>query len=318
VERPPSLVAQYLSDGGWSYFHRTLRSGGAFEQGVLLPYSIRMARESVLPAREAFERELDGLRPWLQRLPLRRGESFLRHAPVEERWFFDMLENETYTDYWKQPTLSMAEHVSRYPDVPVVCQTSWYGHHVWATVEKWRALRGRGKAPKQLLIGPWLHGYDDYARTFAGEVDFGADAAFDIHAERLRFFDSGVQGRRAAGPACRARLRDGRRQAASATATAGSSMAADGGRPRTGRCRGRHSWPSSSTPAARCAESPRPRGLRRAAIATTRKIRCPRSAATCRTHLRSRTSSRAARTTSAGAPTCGRAGTPGRCASGPT
>ena len=190
VERPPSLVAQYLSDGGWSYFHRTLRSGGAFEQGVLLPYSIRMARESVLPAREAFERELDGLRPWLQRLPLRRGESFLRHAPVEERWFFDMLENETYTDYWKQPTLSMADHVSRYPDVPVVCQTSWYGHHVWATVEKWRALRGRGKAPKQLLIGSWLHGYDDYARTFAGEVDFGADAAFDIHAERLRFFDS--------------------------------------------------------------------------------------------------------------------------------
>jgi putative CocE/NonD family hydrolase len=190
LQHPPSLRAQYLGDGGWSYFHRTLRSGGAFELGVLLPYAIRMARESRLALREAFERELEGLRPWLQRLPLRRGESFLRHAPAEERWFFDMLENESYTEYWKQPTLSMAEHVSRYPDVPTVCQTSWYGHHVWATIEKWRALRQRGKTTKQLVIGPWLHGYDDYARGFAGEVDFGGAAGFDIHAERLRFFDS--------------------------------------------------------------------------------------------------------------------------------
>jgi putative CocE/NonD family hydrolase len=155
VLHPPALAAQYLSDGGFSYFHRTLRNGGAFELGVLLPYAIRMAREGQLfardpAAREAFEGELAGLRPWLSRLPLKRGQSFLRKAPAEERWFFDMLENEAYDDYWKQPTLSMAEHVDRYPDVPVVCQTSWYGHHVWATVEKWRALRARGRAPKRL------------------------------------------------------------------------------------------------------------------------------------------------------------------------
>jgi putative CocE/NonD family hydrolase len=199
VLRPPGLLAQYLSDGGYSYFHRTLRSGGAFELGVLLPYAIRMAREGQRLARDAaargaFERELAGLRPWLERLPLRRGESFLRHAPEEERWFFDMLENETYAPYWRQPTLSMAEHVERYPDVPVACQTSWYGHHVWATVEKWRALRERGRAPKRLLIGPWLHGYDEYARSFAGEVDFGTDAAIDLLEERLRFFDAFAKG----------------------------------------------------------------------------------------------------------------------------
>src|SRR5207244_12877531 len=57
---------------------------------------------------------------------------------------------------------------------------------------KWRALRGRGREPKRLLIGPWLHGYDEYARSFAGEVDFGAPAAFDIHAERVRFFDAAL------------------------------------------------------------------------------------------------------------------------------
>lgn len=199
VLRPPALRAQYLSDGGFSYFHRTLRNGGAFELGVLLPHAIRMAREGQLfardaAARQAFERELDGLRPWLSRLPLKRGQSFLRHAPAEERWFFDMLENESYTGYWRQPTLSMAEHVDRYPDLPVVCQTSWYGHHVWATLEKWRALRAPRRATKRLLIGPWLHGYDEYARSHAGEVDFGEGAALDLLTERLRFFDTFLTG----------------------------------------------------------------------------------------------------------------------------
>lgn len=199
VLRPPALRAQYLSDGGFSYFHRTLRHGGAFELGVLLPYAVRMAREGQQlardpAARDAFERELDGLRPWLSRWPPRRGGSFLRHAPAEERWFFDMLERERYDDYWKQPTLSMAEHVARYPDLPACCQTSWYGHHVWATVEKWHALKQRGPAPKRLLIGHWLHGYDEYAKSHAGEVDFGDAGVLDIDAERLRFFDSVLGG----------------------------------------------------------------------------------------------------------------------------
>lgn len=198
VLEPPALAAQYLSDGGYSYFHRTLRNGGAFELGVLLPYAVRMAREGQHlardpRAREDFERELAGLRPWLECLPLARGASFLRHAPAEERWFFDMLEHERYDDYWKQPTLSMAEHVSRYPDIPVCCQTSWYGHHVWATVEKWRALREGCRAARRLVIGPWLHGYDEYARPYAGEADFGPAAVLDIHAERLRFFDTFVR-----------------------------------------------------------------------------------------------------------------------------
>jgi putative CocE/NonD family hydrolase len=199
VLRPPGLASQFLSDGGYDYFHRTLRHSGAFELGVLLPYVIRLAREGPDLARDpdrraAFETELDGLRPWLGRLPLRKGESFLRHAPREERWFFDMLTKSRREPYWTQPTLSLRDHVSAYPDIPIFFQTSWYGHHVWATIEKYRAIRKGRVSPMRLLIGTWLHGYDDFGRTFAGEVDFGSEAKIDFNGLRRMWFDATLKG----------------------------------------------------------------------------------------------------------------------------
>lgn len=199
VLRPSGLRSQFLSDGGYDYFHRTLRHSGAFELGVLLPYVVRLAREGPDLAgdpgrRDAFEAELDGLRPWLDRLPLRKGESFLRHAPREERWFFDMLTTSRREAYWTQPTLSLRDHVDAYPDIPIFFQTSWYGHHVWATLEKYRAIRRGRSSPMRLLIGSWLHGYDDFARSYAGEVDFGPEAKIDFNALRRLWFDATLKG----------------------------------------------------------------------------------------------------------------------------
>ena len=199
VLRPRGLASQFLSDGGYDYFHRTLRHSGAFELGVLLPYVVRLAREgpdlASDPARRAaFEAELDGLRPWLDRLPLRKGESFLRHAPREERWFLDMLTTSRREAYWTQATLSLRDHVDAYPDIPIFFQTSWYGHHVWATIEKYRAIRSGRTSPMRLLIGPWLHGYDDFARSYAGEVDFGAESKIDFNALRKLWFDATLKG----------------------------------------------------------------------------------------------------------------------------
>jgi uncharacterized protein len=196
---PPGLKSQFLSDGGFDYFHRTVRHSGAFELGVILPHAIRLAREGPDLAadperREAFERELDGLRPWLDRLPLRRGQSFLRHAPREEAWFFDMLTKSRREEFWNQPTLSLKHHSDAYPDIPLFFQTSWYGHHVWATTSKFEALRRDRRSPMRLLIGSWLHGYDEFGRSFSGEVDFGSEAAIDFNALRLMWFDATLRG----------------------------------------------------------------------------------------------------------------------------
>jgi uncharacterized protein len=200
VLKPPALKTQILLDGGYNYYHRTLRYSGACELGVLLPYVIRMARSgrelSRDPvARAAFDDAVAGAPSWLGRLPLRRGHSPLRLAPTYERWFIDMLTESDYTDYWKHPGLNLAEHVGEYPDIPVLLQTSWYGHHVWATTEKYVEFCRRHASPKRLLIGPWTHGYDDFGRSWCGEADFGVDAILDnLNDLRLRWFDHWLKG----------------------------------------------------------------------------------------------------------------------------
>ncbi|GIX47691.1 MAG: antibiotic hydrolase [Candidatus Tectimicrobiota bacterium] len=189
-----------MLDGGYSYFHRTIRYGGACELGVLLPYVLRMARQGKELAadarrREAFDRALQALPHWLWRQPLRPGHSPLALAPSYERWFFDMLTTSDYTAFWQHPGCNLAEHLDAYPDIPVYVQTSWYGHHVWASTMKYQEFVKRHRSPTRLLIGPWTHGYDDFARTWCGEVDFGPEAMLDnLNDLRLRWFDYWLKG----------------------------------------------------------------------------------------------------------------------------
>jgi putative CocE/NonD family hydrolase len=196
--RPPGLEAQFLGDGGYNYFHRTLRHSGAFELGVALPYVLRMAMEGQELARDpearrSFEEALSELPSWICQLPLRFESSPLRFAPEYLRWLLDMCEHSDYGAYWQHPGWNLEEHVGDYPDVPVFLQTSWYGHHVWATTEKFSRLSAQ-RTPKKLLIGPWLHGYDDYPRSFCGEVEFGAEAALDsLNDLKRRWFDQHLQ-----------------------------------------------------------------------------------------------------------------------------
>ena len=199
LERPPSLAAQVLCDGGYNYHHRTLRHGGALELGVALPYVVRMARESQELARDPerlaeFEAACDGLEEWFRRLPLDFEKTPLRFVPGYERWFRDLLEHGDYDDYWQHPGWNLEEHIDRYPDLPILFQTSWYGHHIWSTSEKFVRLRQRGGAPKRLLIGHWTHGYDDYGRSWCGEVDLGPQAAIDLNEVKLRWFDQVLKG----------------------------------------------------------------------------------------------------------------------------
>jgi putative CocE/NonD family hydrolase len=195
VLKPPALKAQFLLDGGYNYFHRTLRHSGAFELGVLLPYVFRMAREGHelahnAVARAAFEQAWHDMQSWLQKLPIRPGHSPLRLAPSYERWFIDMLTTSDYTDYWKHPGCNLEEHIDDYPDMPIYLQTSWYGHHIWATTTKYNEFAKRHNSPTKLLMGHWTHGYDDYGRTWCGEVDFGPDAMLDnLNDLRLQWFD---------------------------------------------------------------------------------------------------------------------------------
>jgi putative CocE/NonD family hydrolase len=197
--RPGALKTQILLDGGWDYHHRTLRHSGAFELGVLLPHAMRLAREGRELARdpglrEALDQAQADLPGRLGRLAVRPRDAARGLPPGEARWFTDMLTRGERDGYWKQPTLCPADHLESYPDIPVLLETSWYGHHAWATFEKYRALKSRNESPTRIVAGPWTHGWEDFARTWAGEVDFGADSALDLDDLRLRWFDCFLKG----------------------------------------------------------------------------------------------------------------------------
>lgn len=201
VLKPPGLKTQFLLDGGYNYFHRTLRHSGACELGVLLPYVFRMARHGGKElakdpvARQAFEDAWHDMQSWLHKLPLRPEHSPLRFAPSYESWFIEMLTTSDYTEFWKHPGCNLQEHIDDYPDLPIFLQTSWYGHHIWATTSKYTEFVKRNTNPTKLLIGHWTHGYDDYSRTWCGEVDFGLEAMLDsLNDLRLEWFDHWLKG----------------------------------------------------------------------------------------------------------------------------
>ena len=194
VMKPSALKTQILLDGGWDYHHRTLRHSGAFELGVLLPHAMRLAREGKEIARdpglrEALDQALADMPGRLGRLAVSPRDTARGLPPGEARWFMDMLTRGERDDYWKHPTVCLAEHVDRYPDIPILLETSWYGHHSWATFEKYRALKARNTSPTRLVVGPWTHGFDDFGHTWCGEADFGAESAIDLDDLRLRWFD---------------------------------------------------------------------------------------------------------------------------------
>ncbi len=202
VRNPPKLATQVLFDGPYNYFRQTMRHGGACEYAIAFHYVVFMARFGKdANADPQIAAELDrmwkSLPLWLAHEPMRPGASPLRLAPGYEQWFFDMLTHSTYDDYWITPDLCIEEFIDDYPDIPLLLETSWYGHHITATLWKYEELKKRHRTPKKLVIGTWLHGGEMFGQTFAGNVDFGNDAALeDNNSMRLRWVDQHMKGLR--------------------------------------------------------------------------------------------------------------------------
>lgn len=200
VRNPPKLATQVLFDGPYNYYRQTMRHGGACEYAIAFQYVVFMAlngkQANADPRIKAQLGEMWASLPkWLVHQPLRQGSSPLRLTPDYEQWFFDMLTRSDYEDYWKTPDLCIEEFIDDYPDIPLLLETSWYGHHITATLWKYEELKKRHRTPKKLVIGTWLHGGDMFTQSWAGDVDFGAEAALeDNNGLRLRWVDQHLKG----------------------------------------------------------------------------------------------------------------------------
>jgi putative CocE/NonD family hydrolase len=177
---PPGLAAMFIDSGGFSSaFHSGIRQGGAFELKQLT-WALKHARLSPLTAADPLRKQdLDAVNiaEWVNVQPWTSGVSPLRSAPEYEAYVIEQWRKESFSDFWKQPSLYARGCYDRFADVPMVHMSSWFDPYALTATENYRGLADRKTGPVKLLMGPWTHGQRSV--SYAGEVDFGPAAPLD-------------------------------------------------------------------------------------------------------------------------------------------
>jgi putative CocE/NonD family hydrolase len=207
----PDLSAMVPVDAMSNYGHYGIRHNGAFElrwlnwvltlgnatgtranaAGLSISPNAKAAavRAASTPAAErALEEMGQHIQEYARMLPLRPGTTPLKFASDYEAWLLEAMRHGDNDSFWKDMGSSVIDHVDQYKDIPVYHVTGWYDS--WGSqvanmnfVELSRAK----KSPQKLIIGPWTHGGQGV--SFSGIAEFGPEAAIDLNAFRLRWYD---------------------------------------------------------------------------------------------------------------------------------
>jgi putative CocE/NonD family hydrolase len=197
TQAPPHLRAMWVNQGGANAYTSTVRHNGAFELRFLCWALWQGAKSREAKADPVLEQALGAVnvRDWLTRTPLKPGASPLSLIPRYERWAFDLIQRGDYDPaFWGDPGLNIAAYFPAHADVPMVFSSGWYDSYTRATLESFVGLGRLKRGPVKCLMGPWTHGHRTLALTYAGDADFGADAAVEYNELRLRFFDAVLRG----------------------------------------------------------------------------------------------------------------------------
>ncbi len=168
-----------------------LTMGNASGTPNALPAALRAATDPA--AARALVEMGEHVQDYARSLPLRAGTTPLKFAPDYEAWLIEAMDHGAYDGFWKDHGASVVDHLAEYQDIPVYHVTGWYDS--WGTpvanlnyVELTRAKRSL----QRLIVGPWIHSSEHL--SYAGEAQFTADAALDLGAFQLRWFDHWLKG----------------------------------------------------------------------------------------------------------------------------
>lgn len=189
---PPHLSTMIPVDALSNCGIAGMRHGGAFELRFMnwifnlgAPTSKAALADPAL--RLALSENGRRIREHVDSLPLRRGDNPLKVVPEYENWLIEAMSSGPESPFWKIKGMSVVDHTSEYKSIPVLHITGWYDSWTRQVALNYEVLSRTKKAPQRLIIGPWVHG--GQRSNFAGEVEFGADAAVDLDALRLAWYD---------------------------------------------------------------------------------------------------------------------------------
>jgi uncharacterized protein len=193
---PPHLTTMIPIDSVSNCAISGMRHGGAFElrfmNWIFLRASDSRAALADPALKEALVENHRRIRQHVDRLPVRVGTTPLKVVPEYEGWLVEAMRSGPETPFWKIKGLSVVDHVSDYADVPVLHVTGWYDSWTRQVTLNYEALSRAKRSPQRLVIGPWVHG--SQGSNVSGEVEFTADAAVDLLAWRLRWYDRWLKG----------------------------------------------------------------------------------------------------------------------------
>jgi putative CocE/NonD family hydrolase len=207
--RPPHLVCQVPISAS-ANFHASwvYHTGGVFEFGWQVAYTIFMARNTA--ERQGFGANyvaqlehyvtsgVNFAQPltdeWYRHLPLHDWADWLKETAP---YFLDYLNHPDDGPYWDPVNLYKSHDEISTPMYHVV---SWYDVFEEGSLGHFSGIvrhgRPAARTTQKLLMGPWGHllPYAVPTTGGTGDIDFGPNAAIDIHALELRWFDHWLKG----------------------------------------------------------------------------------------------------------------------------
>ncbi len=194
----PYLAAMVPTDSSSDVGYFGIRHNGAFELrwmnwifNIGLPNGSAESRDP--KTQQVFLEAGKHIREYVLGLPLRRGTTPLKLAPEYEDWLVTAMSHGGNDNFWRSIGIDVADHIAEYKDIPVYHVSGWYDS--WAAQVanlNFARLAKAKKSPQRLIMGPWTHG--GQTRSYAGEADFGPEAAIDFNGLRLRWFDHWLKG----------------------------------------------------------------------------------------------------------------------------
>ena len=197
---PPNQGTLVPTFSGSNAYTSTIRQGGAFELRLMgAAFWVSAFNRNRGLKQEPFVDPALNLSPvrisdWLTRLPIRRGQTQLSLVPNYEDWLLEIMTRSDYDEYWKHPSFAPEEHWDNFPDWPMLFVGGWYDPYTRAVFENFLGLSALKKGPVRVLIGPWTHANDSPERVYAGDAEFGGEAAVDFKETHRRWFDQWMRG----------------------------------------------------------------------------------------------------------------------------
>ena len=201
---PPQLQAMAPVSAS-SDFHQSwvYHTGGAMEWGWMVPYAIhkgrntleRLGRSDLLAQMDDYVLEPGNFgRPlkdeWFRHLPLKDWIGRLQETAPYFREYFEQELDGPY--WWRLNLLRNLEGIK----IPLFHVSSWYDIFLEGALNAYSAITERGgnelaRRNQKLLVGPWAHirPYTRATSVDTGDIDFGPEAAIELHDHLRRWFD---------------------------------------------------------------------------------------------------------------------------------